>query len=131
MVTCSPTLNVYCDIIHTTPINGLPRGMVYQYNKLDMRNFCEQNFTIVSTPIRSTSSGSTFYQWISLSKCWNWLICHTHQAFKLPLPAFSGKLRTFPTMKSKTIGFLLDQTQQYTPVLFAKLLVSYFRKKSC
>ena len=53
-------------------------------------------------------------------KCWNWQICHTHRAFKLPLPTFSSKLRTFPTVKSKTIGFLLDLTQQYTPVLFAK-----------
>ena len=47
-------------------------------------------------------------------------MCHTHQAFKHPLRTFSGKLRTFPTVKSKTIGLLLDQTQQYTPVLVAK-----------
>ena len=33
---------------------------------------------------------------------------------------FSGKLRTFPRVKSKTIGFLLDLTQQYTLVLFTK-----------
>ena len=38
----------------------------------------------------------------------------------LPLRTFSGKLRTFPMVKSKTIGFLLDLTQQYTPVLFTK-----------
>ena len=37
-------------------------------------------------------------------KCWNWQICHTHQVFKLPLCTFSGKLQTFPTVKSKTIG---------------------------
>ena len=30
------------------------------------------------------------------------------------------KLQTFPTVKSKTIGFLLDLTQQYIPVVFAK-----------
>ena len=47
-------------------------------------------------------------------------VCHTHQAFKLPLQIFSGKLQTFPTVKSKTIGCLLNLTQQYTPVLFAK-----------
>ena len=47
-------------------------------------------------------------------------MCHTHQAFKHPLQTFSGKLRTFPTVKSKTIGFLLDRTQEYTPVLVAK-----------
>ena len=28
----------------------------------------------------------------------------------------------FPTVKSKTIGFLLDLTQRYTPVLFAETL---------
>ena len=47
-------------------------------------------------------------------------MCHTHQAFKYVVRTFSGKLRTFPTVKSKTIGFLLDRTQQYTPVLVAK-----------
>ena len=47
-------------------------------------------------------------------------MCHAHRAFKIPLRTFSGKLRTFPTVKSKTIGFLLNLTQQYTPVLFAK-----------
>ena len=38
----------------------------------------------------------------------------------LPLCTFSGKLQTFPTMKLKTIGLLLDRTQQYTAVCFAK-----------
>ena len=38
-------------------------------------------------------------------------ICHAHRAFKVPLRTFSGKLRTFPTVKSKTIRFLLHQTQ--------------------
>ena len=51
-------------------------------------------------------------------KCWNWQICHAPRAFKLPLRTFSGKLRTFPTVKSKTIGVLLDRTQLYTTVLF-------------
>ena len=55
-----------------------------------------------------------------LPKCWNWQICHTHQALKLPLCTLRGKLQTFPTVKSKTIGFLLDRTQQYTPVHFGK-----------
>ena len=54
-------------------------------------------------------------------KCWNLQICHTHQAFKLPLHTFSGKLWTFLTVKSKTIGFLLNLTQRYTPVLFTKI----------
>ena len=33
---------------------------------------------------------------------------------------FAPLVVTFPMVKSKTIGFLLDLTQQYTPVLFAK-----------
>ena len=37
---------------------------------------------------------------------------------KLPLCTLSGKLQTFPmVVLSKTIGFLLNRTQQYTPVL--------------
>ena len=55
-----------------------------------------------------------------LPKCWNWQICHNHWAFKLPLRTVSGKLWTFPKVKLKTNGFRLDQTQQYTPVLFEK-----------
>ena len=42
------------------------------------------------------------------------------RAFKLPFCTFSSKLQTFPMVKSKTIGFLLDLTQQYTQVLFTK-----------
>ena len=53
-------------------------------------------------------------------KRWNWQICHAHRAFQLPLHTLSSKLRTFPTVKSKTIGFLLDRIQQYTPVHFGK-----------
>ena len=79
--------------------------MVYQYNKPNRRNF--QLYT-------HGNSGYLF------SNCWNWQICHTHWAFKLPLRTFSGKIQTFPMAKSKTIGFLLDQTQQHTPVLFGK-----------
>ena len=71
-----------------------------------------------------SSSRNTHLRILLMEACtfplWNWQICHTHQAFKLPLPTFSGKLQTFPTVKSKTIGFLLDWTQQYTPVLFTK-----------
>ena len=44
--------------------------------------------------------------------------CHTHRTFRLPLCTFRSKLRTFPTVKSKTIGFLLNQTEKYTPVPF-------------
>lgn len=43
-----------------------------------------------------------------------------HWALKLPLCTLSGKLRTFPMVKLKTIGFLPDRTQQYTPVLFGE-----------
>ena len=120
-----------------TPINILAVSSlslrIYQYNKLDMR-FCKQNFMIFSIPIRSISSCSTIYPWGSgylFPKRWNWQICHTHQAFKLPFCIFSGKLQTFPTVKSKTIEFLLNLTQQYTPVLFAKTPCELLPEKSC
>ena len=45
--------------------------------------------------------------WYRFPKRWDWQICHIHPPFKLPLHTFSGKLQTFPTVKSKTIGFLL------------------------
>ena len=110
-----------------TPTNSLalpsPSLGVYQYNKLDMRTFCEQNFMIVSAPTLLLHLPQLFIRGNSgylFPKRWNWQMCHTHQTFKHPLRTFSGKLRTFPTVKSKTIGFLLDRTQQYTPVLVAK-----------
>ena len=63
----APPLMFIVTSFQATPTNSLallsPSLGVYQYNKLDMRTFCEQNFTIVSPPIRSTSSGSTFYPW--------------------------------------------------------------------
>ena len=59
-------------------------------------------------------------------KCWNWQICHTHQAFKLSLCTFSGKLQTFPTVKNQ---FLLDGTQLHFSL--EKFHLSYFRKTSC
>ena len=50
-----------------TPINSLtvpsPSLGIYWYNTLDMRKFCEQNFLIVSIPLRSISSSSSSYQW--------------------------------------------------------------------
>ena len=73
--------------IQAAPINSLAVPSlslrVYQYNKLDMRSF---------------NSGYLF------PKRWNWQICHTHQAFKLPLWTFRSKLRTFLTVKSKIIS---------------------------
>ena len=49
------------------PINSLhvpsPSLGLYQYNKLDMKAFCKQNFTIVSTSLCSISAGSNFYPW--------------------------------------------------------------------
>ena len=117
--------NVTVTSFQATPINSLPVPSpslrVYQYNKLDMRTFCKQNFMIVSTPLRQLAQlfihGNSGYLF---PKCLYWQICHTHQAFKLPLRTFSSKLRIFPTVKSKTIGFLLDLTQQYSPIPFPK-----------
>ena len=85
-----------------------------------MRTFCEQNFLhqYVLFPLAQLfihgNSGYLF------PKRWNWQMCHTHQAFRHPLRTFSSKLRTFPMVKSKTIAFFHDRTQQYTPVLVAK-----------
>ena len=39
---------------------------------------------------------------------------------KLLLCTLIGKLQIFPTAKTKTIGFLLDPTQQYAKILFNK-----------
>ena len=58
--------------------------------------------------------------WYLFPKRWNWRTCHTHRAFQLPFRTLNGKLRTFPTVKSKTMEFLHDLTQQYTPVHFGK-----------
>ena len=54
-------------------------------------------------------------------KRWNWQICHAHRAFRRPLCTFHSKLRTFPMVKSKTIGLLLHRTQKYTPVPFWRI----------
>ena len=101
------------------PTNSLPVPSpslgVYRYYNLDMRTFCEQNFTIVST--------STFIRGNSrcrFLKRWKWQICHAHWAFPLPLRTLSGKLQTFHTVKSKTIRILFDRIQRYTPVHFGK-----------
>ena len=96
------------------PINSLavpsPSLWVHQCNKHDMRNLCQHYFMIVSAPALT-------YILFQL------IICGNSQYFfpthcKLPLCTLSGKLQTFPmVVLSKTIGFLLNRTQQYTPVL--------------
>ena len=100
-----------------------PSLRVYQYNKLDMRNFVGKisrlflHHYVLFHLAQLFICGNIGY---GFPKCWNLQVCHAHQAFKLPLRTFSSKLQTFPMVKSKTIGFLLDLIQQYTPVLFAK-----------
>ena len=87
-----------------------------------MRNLREQNFflhqyvlfQLAQLFIRGNSR-------CRFPKRWNWQICHDHRSLKVPLCIFSGKLRTFPTVKSKTTRLLLHQTQQYTPVLFWRI----------
>ena len=47
-------------------------------------------------------------------KRWNWQYAMpTARAVKLSLCTFCSKLQTFPTVKSKTFGFLLHRTQKY------------------
>ena len=122
---CSPTLHVYFDVFLVTPTKRLaapPSGYITTIiliwglfaNKVSQL-FLHHNalFQLIQLFI----CGNSRYL---LPKRWNWQICHTHQALKRPLRTLSGKLRTFPTVKSKTIGFLLYWTQQCTPVHFGK-----------
>ena len=69
---------------------------------------------IVSTPfylIQLFTRGNSLYRFPKLANM---------RAFQLPLRTLSSKVQTFSTVKSKTIGFVLNQTQQYTPVYFRK-----------
>ena len=54
-----------CLLIHVVPPLAVPSPSlkVCQCKKRDMWNSREQNFTIVSAPIPSTSTGPTFYLW--------------------------------------------------------------------
>ena len=67
VVMCSPTLLFTLTSFLATPTKRLavqsPSLGVYHYNNLDMRTFCEQNFTIVSASYSSISIHPTFYPW--------------------------------------------------------------------
>ena len=97
---------------------------VYQYNKFDRGLFVSKiSRLFLHQYVLHIHLAQLFIHWNSgylFPKRWNWQTCHIHLEFKLPIRTFGGKLRTFPTVKSKTIEFYLDRTQQYTPVLFAK-----------
>ena len=128
VVMCSPTLHVYfwCHFrsfpqivwLYKVPPSGYITTIILIWGLFASKIswlFLHHNalFQLIQLFIRGNS------QYL-LPKCWNWQICHTHQAFQLPLCTLNGKLQTFPTVKSKTIGFLLDRTQEYTPVHFGK-----------
>ena len=70
-------------------------------------------FPLVQLFIRGTSR-------YRFPKRWNWQICHAHRAFKLPLRTFCGKLRTFPTVKSKTFEFL-HRAQKKSTLQFLRI----------
>jgi len=116
-----------------TPTNNLsvPRHSirVYHCNKCDMRNLREQNCFCTNT-FYFNYIAQTFSRGNSRHCFPKWQICHSHRAFRLPLRTFRGKLRTFPTVKSKTIGFLLHRTQIYTPVLFWRISHDFCKKSS-
>ena len=63
----APSLLFTVTLFLVTPTNSLaapsPSFKVYHYNKHVMRNSHEQNFMIVFAPIRSISTGPTFYLW--------------------------------------------------------------------
>ena len=57
-------------------------------------------------------------------KCWNWQICHTNQAFKLPLHTFSGKLQLFPWWNQRALDFFSIEPNSILQLSSQKLLVS-------
>ena len=136
IVTWSPTLVVYCDIISTSShahkqfscTKPLPRGTSVQwmwYYLLLLLLICgicgSNSFAVDSAP---------YYVLVHLAQlfilfkyhfamCWNWQMCHTHKAFKLPLRTLSGKPQTFLTseIKDKWISSQSNQTVQSTSLL--------------
>ena len=48
------------------------------------------------------------------------IVDNSFQSTEIGKYATPTRLQTFPMVKSKTIGFLLDQTHQYTSVHFGK-----------
>ena len=90
--------------------------------KLEMRDFCEQLFLhhnilihLAQIYVYGNSRHSYLSKMLKLPKC------NILWAFKLPLRTLSSKLRTFSMVKSKTIRFLRNGTQQYTQVPFQKI----------
>ena len=52
-------LHSCCLLWHQHLYLASPSGYIYQYNKHDVWNLCEQYFTIVSAPLHSISTGPT------------------------------------------------------------------------
>ena len=109
-----------------TPTNtlGVPSPSL-GVNKFDMRTYFASKisrlflhqyvlFHLAQLFIR-VNSGYLF------PKCWNWQICHTHLALNFHFGPLAVSYELFPRWNQRQLArFLLDRTQQYTPVLFAK-----------
>ena len=116
IVTCRPTLNVYCNIIshHThkqfSCTKPLPRGLSVQFL---LTKFHDCFYTIAFYFIWLNFLSVRIVN-VSFQSAGHWQICHTHQAFKLPLHTLRCKLQTLPTVKSKTMDVYLIKPSNIT-----------------
>ena len=99
-----------------------------------IRNFCKQNFTIVSTPLHSVSAGSTFIHGNSgyLFQSTGTGIYATptmHLNFHVAPLVVSYKLS--PWWNQGQLDFFSIYCNSIPQFSLQKLLVSYFRRKSC
>ena len=119
VVMCSPTLHVYFWHHFRSCPQRVRSPTLYHYNNLDMRTNISWFLSATMQLIQLFIHGNNRYLF---PKRWNWQICHTHQAFKLPLHTYSGQLRS-------NISHCESNPTVYSSSLWKKVLVSYFQKK--
>ena len=127
-VTCNSTrLYVYCDIIlsqahkQLSCTKPLPRGISVQWSWYE--DFLRAKFCVCFYAIMFCFILAQLYirgnSWYFIPKHWNWQICHTHWAFKLPL-ALAVSYELFPRWID---GWIYSQSN---PTIYS----SSFQKKS-
>ena len=116
---CSPTLHVYFWHHFRSCPQRVRSPTLYHYNNLDMRTNISWFLSATMQLIQLFIHGNNRYLF---PKRWNWQICHTHQAFKLPLHTLSGQLRS-------NISHCESNPTVYSSSLWKKVLLSYFQKK--
>ena len=140
---CSPTLNVYCDIISghahkqlscTKPLAPLGNSTRTKLNlkwgifesKISQL-FLHHNilFHLAQLYICGNSRHSYLSKVLKLAKC------HIHWAFKLTLHTLSGKLRIFHGKMQRQLNFFAMKPNNTHKFHSKKFLMSYFWKKSC